>query len=74
MKNNQTPSAKKTASGAAAYLVKLPAPKTRSQKNKTDRQLKMSQKSATSKAIKKPSAKSTPAKKTLDVKRAKGSR
>jgi hypothetical protein len=69
MKNNQTASAKKTASGAAAYLVKLPAPKTRSQKNKTDRQLKMSQKS-----IKKPSAKSTRAKKTLDVKRAKGSR
>jgi len=42
MKNNQTATAKKTASGAAAYLVKLPAPKTRSHKNKTDRQLKLS--------------------------------
>lgn len=56
MKNNQSTTAKKTANVSSGYLIRLPTPKTRSHKNKTDRQVKLTAKSATSKVIKKPVA------------------
>lgn len=53
MKHNQAATAKKTSNSTQGYLIRLQTPKTRSQKNKTERHTKPSNKVETSKIIKK---------------------